>query len=316
MTFVVLFVIQLLLPVVLIVSLWRGDSSGKFLSKVSWLAGVLGSGAFISYCLLTGRWDWISYYLRGALLLALLCALYVSFRRTFGGDEKVPWWRSPGSLHGWSSLVANTVLALFFGVLTVLAAQGVCYGDQRAVELSFPLEGGVSYVAQGGNSSLLNYHIVDPAQSFALDIVKLNPAGTRAVGIYPSDPVRYSVFGAEIYSPCEGEVAKAVDGHADSRPPETDMENLAGNHVVVRCAEEDVDVELAHMKGGSTAVKQGEKVEEGGSLGQVDNSGNTSEPHLHIHAVRTGPESVLEGEGVPILFNGRFPMHNSLIFQW
>jgi hypothetical protein len=211
---------------------------------------------------------------------------------------------------------SNTFLALFFGLLTVLAVQGVGSGDQRAAELSFPLEGGVSYVAQGGNSSLLNYHNVDPAQRFALDVVKLNPAGTRAVGIYPSDPARYSVFGAEVRSPCDGEVTEAVDGHADLRPPEADRENLAGNHVVVRCAEEDVDVELAHMKEGSIAVKQGERVTEGGLLGGVGNTGNTSEPHLHIHAVRTGSGSVLKGEGVPILFDGRFLVRNGLVFQW
>lgn len=56
-----------------------------------------------------------------------------------------------------------------------------------------------------------------------------------------------------------------MDGRADLRPPEADRENLAGNHVVVRCAGVDVDVELAHMREGSVAVKQDEEVEEGGS---------------------------------------------------
>ena len=103
MTFakVILFVTQLLLPVLLIVTLWRGNVAGKLPSRVSWLTGVLGSGAFISYFLLTGRWEWISYYLRVALLVAFLLWFYGSFRRTFGGDDKAPWWRSPGSLRGW-----------------------------------------------------------------------------------------------------------------------------------------------------------------------------------------------------------------------
>jgi hypothetical protein len=166
--------------------------------RATYEAGVLGSGAFISYFLLTGRWDWISYYLRVALLVAFLLALYVSFRGTFGGDEKAPWWRSPGSLRGWASPVGNAALALFFGALIVLAAKGFGYGDQRAAELSFPLEGGVYYVAQGGNSPLLNYHNTNDAQRFALEVVKLNPAGTRALGIYPSDPARYAVFGEGI----------------------------------------------------------------------------------------------------------------------
>lgn len=237
---VILFVTQLILPVVLIVGLWKGNAAGKLPSKASWLAGVLGSGAFVFYFLLVGRWDWVSYYLRAALLVALLLALYASFRKTFGGDEKVLWWRKLGSPNGRHSLVANAALALFFGALIAVAAQGLGYGDRRVAELSFPLEGGVYYVAQGGDSPLLNYHNANRAQRFALDVVKLNPAGTRAAGIYPSDPSRYAVFGEEIRSPCEGEVIEAVDGHPDLRPPQSDGERPAGNHVVVHCAEEEV----------------------------------------------------------------------------
>jgi hypothetical protein len=315
----VLFVAQVLVPVVLIVSLWRSSLSGKPPTKVSWLAGVLGSGAYVSYFLLAGRWDWVGYYLRAALLVAFLLALYASFRRTFGGDEEVPWWRPPGSLNGWLSLVANAALALFFGALIVLAAQGFSHGDQRAAELSFPLEGGVYYVGQGGNSPLLNHHNVVSAQRFALDVTRLNPAGTRAAGLYPSDPSRYAVFGEGIRSPCGGEVIEATDGQPDHRPYGTDRENPAGNHVVVRCAEEggdlNLEVVLAHMKQGSVAVERGERVGEGRLLGRVGNSGNTSEPHLHVHAVRAGSGSALEGEGLPIRFEGRFLVRNGLLFR-
>jgi hypothetical protein len=312
---VILFVTQLILPVVLIVGLWKGNAAGKLPSKASWLAGVLGSGAFVFYFLLVGRWDWVSYYLRAALLVALLLALYASFRKTFGGDEKVLWWRKLGSPNGRHSLVANAALALFFGALIAVAAQGLGYGDRRVAELSFPLEGGVYYVAQGGDSPLLNYHNANRAQRFALDVVKLNPAGTRAAGIYPSDPSRYAVFGEEIRSPCEGEVIEAVDGHPDLRPPQSDGERPAGNHVVVHCAEEEVDVELSHMKQGSVAVERGDRVEEGQLLGRVGNSGNTSEPHLHVHAVRSGSGPTTQGEGVPMLFDGRFPVRNGLFFR-
>jgi hypothetical protein len=46
----------------------------------------------------------------------------------------------------------------------------------------------------------------------------------------------------------------------------------------------------------------------------MGNSGNTSEPHLHVRAVKTGSGPVLEGEGVPVLFDGRFPVRNGLIY--
>ncbi len=135
--------------------------------------------------------------------------------------------------------------------------------------------------------------------------------------MYPSDPERYAAFGNEILSPCAGEVISAKDGQADHRGSGTDRENPAGNHVVIRCREVDpgVDVELAHMKEGTVAVGRGERVDKGQLLGRVGNTGNTSEPHLHVHAVRTGSGNIFEGEGMPIEFDGRFLVRNDLVFE-
>ena len=302
---------HLLVPVWLIVDLWRR----RFKSKVSWLASVLGFGAYIFYIFLAGgAWHLVSYYLRVAVLVAFACAIYVSFRRVFRAGA--PWWSSPGSLGGWTTLSVNVFLAVLFGSFTVFAAQGFSYGDQRATQLSYPLSGGVWHVIHGGNNPALNYHNVDKAQQFALDVVRLNPAGTRASGVYPSDPERYAAFEKEIESPCAGEVIETKDGQPDHRGSGTDRENPAGNHVVVRCQNTDpaVDVALAHMKKGSVAVKEGEEVEEGKILGEVGNSGNSSEPHLHVHAVETGSGDILEGEGVPVEFDGRFLVRGSLVF--
>lgn len=107
----------------------------------------------------------------------------------------------------------------------------------------------------------------------------------------------------------------AADGLPDENAPHPDPENPAGNHVVVRCAQQGVDVLLAHVMNGSVAVKPGQSVEVGQFLGRVGNSGNSSEPHLHIHAVKTGSGSVLDGEGVPIRFDGRFLVRNSLVLR-
>ena len=66
----------------------------------------------------------------------------------------------------------------------------------------------------------------------------------------------------------------------------------------MRCG--DVLVLLAHFKRGTVSVEPGDPVQPGTPLGIV---GNTSEPHLHAHAVRAGPEDV-DGRSPEILVTG------------
>jgi len=82
--------------------------------------------------------------------------------------------------------------------------------------------------------------------------------------------------------------------------------------VIVDCEEENVRVVLAHLQKDSLKVKKGEIVSEGDRVGSAGNSGNTTQPHLHIHAVAAG-EDILDGRGVPITLDGRFPTRNSLV---
>ena len=64
---------------------------------------------------------------------------------------------------------------------------------------------------------------------------------------------------------------------------------------------------LAHMKQFSVLVSAGDTVTAGEPLGRVGNSGNTSEPHLHIHAERGGEAGrLLNGEAVPMTFDGQY----------
>jgi len=62
-------------------------------------------------------------------------------------------------------------------------------------------------------------------------------------------------------------------------------------------------------------VQSGDSVRDGQPLAQVGNSGNTSEPHLHIHAVAADSGGILSGTGVPTLFDDRFLTQNSVVDQ-
>lgn len=305
---VVVLATHVVVPWLLVVSLWRRAHP----SRLAWLADALATGAYVVFVVVAGAgWDWVSYYLRLATPLAFGAGAWVSARRVWRAG--LPWWRRREGVGVWARVALDALLIAFFTPVTVAALRGLAPGGLVPAELAFPLRGGVFFVGQGGASPRLNIHYEDPAQRFALDIVKLNVAGTRASGLYPSDPARYAAFGQSVHSPCEGRVLEAVDGRPDNRPPAVDVGSLAGNHVVIRCERQGVDVLLAHLMQGGVAVAAGQAVDAGQVVGRVGNSGNTSEPHLHIHAVQRGSGSVFDGEGVPLRFDGRFLVRNSLV---
>lgn len=194
--------------------------------------------------------------------------------------------------------------------LNASALRGYFYSEE-AVELAYPLQGGTYYVGGGGSSRWINNHHAFPPQDYALDILRLNALGNRALGLWPTDLHAYAIYGDPIYSPCSGSVVRVVDGRPDQIPPERDTQNFAGNHVVIAC--KGVEVVLAHLMPDSITVNEGDPVNEGEAIGRVGNSGNTTQPHLHLHLERGGPPGrILVGQGVPITFRGRFPVRNSL----
>lgn len=106
----------------------------------------------------------------------------------------------------------------------------------------------------------------------------------------------------------------AADGLPDFSAPETNRRHPTGNHVVLDCG--GFWVVLAHMRQGSVRAVAGSVVASGMVLGEVGNSGNTSEPHLHIHAQRPGTaDRPSGGDPLPMRLDGRFLACNDLIWK-
>jgi len=251
-------------------------------------AGFIVCAALLLFFLAISRWDIVGYWLRYVFLVALLILA----------------WHKGGWLPFALSLVFLLPIEIFFRQA----------GRSTPLKLSFPLNAGTYYVAHGGNSKLLNHHRVSKSQSYALDIVQLNSFGMRAAGIYPRRLQQYKIFGDVVYSPCTGVVTSVMNALPDLHPGEMDKKNVAGNHIVICCDDSHVYIGLAHLMQDSVLIKAGDRVIVGQALARVGNSGNTSEPHLHIHAKRGGkPESMLDGEGVPMRFGGRWLIRNSLL---
>jgi hypothetical protein len=203
-------------------------------------------------------------------------------------------------------------LTCYFAYRSLRALQGYSY-QETPIQLASPLRSGCYAVVHGGSRTIINYHVVNTAQRYANDIVKLNRWGCRARGVYPKRLDAYCIFGENIYSPCDGVITNVIDDCPDLTPGETDHTHPAGNHVIIEY--EGRKILLAHMKQESVLVREAEQVHRGQCIGKVGNSGNTSEPHLHIHIEYGGkPDRFGDGVGAPILFEEkRFLKRNDLL---
>jgi hypothetical protein len=259
----------------------------------------VGAAAFMGFLHFVARWDWLSIYLRWMWWIIIAGAALHSFFEM----------RKPGAKRDrqkiWMAAI-NPVIALGLFAYAALA-----FVHPAATDLRFPLEGGRFVVGQGGTNPALNYHTTNKSQRYALDIGGIDALGRRAEGVLPARLSAYRVYNARVISPCDGEVISVKDGVTDNAIGETNREAAAGNHVVIAC--EGLEILLAHLRMGTLSVGPEDAVAAGDSVGLAGNSGNSSEPHLHIHAVRAGTGGVMEGEGAPITFGGAFLVRGSVV---
>ena len=295
----ILLTTQVLLPVFFLVWLWLPRPA----DTLGWTMRVFYGASYVAFIVVVGRWDWLSSALALVLPVVFVVCAALSYMRVRGRA----WSRSTSVLrtHGFTA-----AMAVFFLALAARALSGYGY-HQTPVELAFPFGQGTYYVGQGGSASSINNHFEDRSQRFALDIVALNGFGARADGLMPEDLADYVIFDREVKSPCTGVAISTHDGVEDNRISQTNTQEPAGNHIVLACGT--ARILLAHLRKGSLAVEGGAIVTEGQTLGRVGNSGNSTEPHLHIHAYLGGTLDYSAGEGVPMTFDRRFLVRGSTV---
>ncbi|KFI07946.1 hypothetical protein JN27_06785 [Massilia sp. BSC265] len=276
------------------------------------------TAAVLSAIALAGLWTvipWWTPYAYGVLLV-----LAIAFSRGRAAAR---------SIASRSSLVRRAALAFYVcaGGFGLYQAATALYGRipprEDVVDLAFPLRAGRYVIANGGASININAHMrtLDPTvprflawrgQSYGVDIVQVDPIGFRADGLLPSAPTAYRIYGAKVFAPCSGTVVFAIDGVPDMRVPETDRAHMLGNAVILRCAQ--ADVVLAHLRPGSIRLAAGDRVDVGALIGEVGNSGNSDEPHLHIHAQSPGSaRQPMSGKPLPVSFGAAYLVRNDRV---
>lgn len=151
----------------------------------------------------------------------------------------------------------------------------------------------------GGRTVAENYHAANKAQRFAHDLyMRRDGASHRGEGKALTD---YHCYGQPLLAPADGVVVTVVDSLPDQAIGGRDPLHAAGNHVVIDHGNSEYSL-LAHMQPRSLRVKPGQKVKRGDVLGLTGNSGNTSEPHLHVHLMNK--PSMSDADGLPMPFTG------------
>ena len=158
--------------------------------------------------------------------------------------------------------------------------------------------------------------------TFAIDFVSVDEHGRSGEwgwrsALATEAPEAFVGFGAPILAPVSGMVVDMLDGEPDhvarrsqfalipyalsqARRVREGIHAIAGNYVVLAVRPSGPFVLLAHLQCGSVRVAVGSMVEMGDIVGCCGNSGNSTQPHVHVQA--TDSTNWSTAHGLPITF--------------
>ncbi len=161
------------------------------------------------------------------------------------------------------------------------------------------------------------------ASTYAIDLVPVDQRGRSGrsrdwrTWLATEPPERFVGFGQPVLAPSDGTVVDVHDGEPDHEARRSQLSlipyalgqagrlrqgasGLAGNYVVIRLPDRNY-VALVHLQRGSPTVVVGDVVQTGDRLANCGNSGNSTEPHVHLQ-VMDGPDP-MSAKGVPLVFD-------------
>jgi hypothetical protein len=189
------------------------------------------------------------------------------------------------------------------------------------VVLSLPFRG--TWLARNSPARRVPSHGTDLfATTYAIDFIAVRGRRTATTRdwrtLLTTEPAaRFIAFGQPILAPASGKIVASHDGETDHAARRSQLSRvpyaltqaararqgagaLAGNHVIVELEEERGYVVLAHLRAGSIRVDVGARVVTGQQLATCGNSGNSTQPHVHIQVMDAADP--FTARGLPVAF--------------
>jgi hypothetical protein len=158
--------------------------------------------------------------------------------------------------------------------------------------------------------------------TYAIDFVAVDDRGRPAPRNWRSvlaveQPERFVGFGKAVLAPASGTVQAVHDGEPDHAARRSQLAlipyalgqagrvrrglpAIAGNCVVIALGPGGPYVWLAHLRRGTVRVEPGDEVTVGDEVAECGNSGNSTQPHLHLQV--TDSSQWQTARGIPMAF--------------
>lgn len=195
--------------------------------------------------------------------------------------------------------------------------------DRGPVVLSLPFAG--QWLVRNSPSRRVPSHGSDLfGERYAVDFIGVHRGRRTALrndwrtALATEPPERFVAFGRPLLAPASGTVVAVHDGEVDHEARRSQLAlvpyaltqasrvrqgvaAIAGNHVVIELEGGAGFAALVHLQRGSVVVRPGDGVVVGQPVGACGNSGNSTQPHLHLQ-VADGPDMSV-AQGVPFVFD-------------
>ncbi|GHG50574.1 hypothetical protein GCM10011331_13330 [Flavimobilis marinus] len=192
----------------------------------------------------------------------------------------------------------------------------------QPVVLALPFTG--RSLVQNSPARRVPSHGVDMlGQRYATDFVGVDERGRTSplrdwrTVLASEPPERFVAFGRPLLAPVDGVVVAAHDGEPDHEARRSQLAlvpyavgqagrrrqgpaAIAGNYLVIRDDVSGMFVALAHLRRGSQRVRVGDRVRVGAALADCGNSGNSTQPHVHLQVMDSADLTL--ARGMPVAF--------------